>query len=160
MEKYQGRHINMCVKNAFVRGRVEVIIVNGTFPNYCGHALLNVQGYGIVHISGMFKKPYFLAHFEEFHRYLRDNNKTVLDRYNFVLPNPDGASRRFYQLTYEPWRWLGLVHNCATFIRDILAAGGIASFYPANCPDSRLDEKFQRKYSAVESTIKRTYHVP
>lgn len=80
---FAGSEINICDPNAFSSGRGEVVIVSGDFPNLCGHALLNVVGYGFLHIAGSNARPRHLKNFMEFERYVSENKKTVLGRYFF-----------------------------------------------------------------------------
>ena len=135
---YLGQHMVQCSRVPFNFRMVEVFIVNGVklngHPvNPCGHAILRA-GHYYFHIDGPVEHPWYLDE-AGFKRYLNENDKTVERRILAVLPNPDGARRKMDQLMANDWRWWGVLHNCATFVEEILAAGGwphLRSY--GNCP--------------------------
>lgn len=120
---------------------VYAVVVSGTFPNPCGHALLFVpNAYAISSSDGSYFQVASLNGFPRimsqtgYYRYLRENGKTEITRYQVSLPNPDGAVNRLVALMLKPWRWLILPQNCAAFVEDIVRAGGSSAGLYSNCP--------------------------
>jgi hypothetical protein len=120
---------------------VYAVIVSGTFPNPCGHALLYVPSvYAIEQSDGSYFQvagkntlPRIMSR-DGYTRYLRENKKKELRRYAVSLSDPDGAARRLEELMMKNWRWLVLPHNCAAFVEDIVKAGGSSAGLYSNCP--------------------------
>ena len=126
---------------------VYAVIVSGTFPNPCGHALLFVPSvYAISSSDGSYFQVAGANGFPRimsgkgYNRYLRENRKSEITRYAISLPDPDGAVNHLVELMQKQWRWLVLPHNCAAFVEDVVRAGGSTAGLYTNCP--RL-EKFR-----------------
>jgi hypothetical protein len=134
---YVGEILNECDSDLFRKRDWFVIVVSGLTP--CGHALLNLggpDGY-YVHVDGVYKHPKKMNR-SQFERYLRENNKRVLRRDPVYVPNPTLAFFKAERLLSEKWAWGGLVHNCASFVEEIIRAGGGRVSVPANCPTTLL----------------------
>ena len=67
-------------------------------------------------------------------RYFRENGKREMYRQNVPLPDPHGAQRKIDSLASKPWLWGVLPHNCASFVEEIIAAGGGNVGLYSNCP--------------------------
>jgi hypothetical protein len=84
---------------------VYAVIVSGTFPNPCGHALLFVPSvYAISSSDGSYfqvARPYDfprIMSLKGYSRYLRGNKKREITRYAISLPDPDGAVNHLVEL--------------------------------------------------------------
>lgn len=135
MNGYDGEEISYCDPNAFASGRGEVVVVSGDGINICGHVLLNVVGFGYRHLRGETARPRYLRTSLGFDRYLRENQKRVYGRYSFEFSSPACATRRYCHLIAEYWKYGLIRHNCASFVRSILSAGGISGNFPVQCPN-------------------------
>ena len=124
---------------------VYAVVVSGTFPNPCGHALLFVpSAYAIsssdgsyFQVAGWNRLPRIMST-KGYARYLKENKKRELTRYQVPLPDPDGAVNRLIELMQKQWQWMVLPHNCAAFVEDICTAGGSSAGLYSNCP--RLED--------------------
>ncbi|MEI7895843.1 MAG: hypothetical protein WCJ26_02310 [bacterium] len=120
---------------------VYAVIVSGTFPNPCGHALLFVPSvYAISSSDGSYFQVAGLNDFPRimsetgYLRYLRETEKEEITRYEVRIPNPDGAVKRLVEVMLKQWRWMILPHNCAAFVEDIVRGGGGSAGLYSNCP--------------------------
>jgi hypothetical protein len=121
---------------------VYAVVVSGTFPNPCGHALLYVpkayaidkSGGSYFQVAGAYTLPLILQDEEEYKRYLKENGKREIRRYAVSLPDPGGAARRLEELMMKKWFWGVLPHNCAAFVEDVVRAGGSSAGLYSNCP--------------------------
>ena len=136
---YKGERLEKCHLSFFNKKIWNVVIVSSMFPNPCGHALLNFGGVGgyFAHIEweGVipFERPFFLDQ-KGFDRYMKDNNKLELYRHNVFVPNPEASFKKLEELLTKKWAWGGIVHNCVTFIEDVLSAGGAKFSMKVDCP--------------------------
>lgn len=69
-----------------------------------------------------------------YRRYLRETGKTELSRRWVSIKSPDAAQRELDYLLSKPWGWWGIAHNCATFVEQIVKAGGNDAGLYSNCP--------------------------
>ena len=110
----------------------QLVVVSGTGPNFCGHAIINAGSY-YFHIDGLNDYPWYMNE-AGYRRYIVENDKKELRRVRVHLPNPEGAQRKFEELSAKQWRWVVLPNNCASYIEKIFAAGGSKVSSLANCP--------------------------
>jgi hypothetical protein len=69
-----------------------------------------------------------------FSRYMQDEGKTELMRKFIDIPNPAGADAKLNELAAKTWTWWVLPHNCASFVEEVVQAGGNRSGLWSNCP--------------------------
>ena len=120
---------------------VYAVVVSGTFPNPCGHALLFVpSAYAIsssdgsyFQVSGANTFPRIMSQ-EGYRNYLKTNKKKEITRYQVILADPDAAVNRLIAVMQKQWFWAVLPHNCAAFVEDICSAGGSSAGLYSNCP--------------------------
>jgi len=129
---YLGEHMYHCEAVPFDWQYAHLIVVSGTGPNFCGHALISAGLY-YFHVDGLNARPWYM-NADGYRRYLKDNKKRQLQRKRVQLSNPDGAQRKLEELTAKNWRWFVLPSNCASFVEEILEAGGSKVSNLLNCP--------------------------
>jgi hypothetical protein len=129
---YLGEHLYSCRSVPFDWNRVNLVVVSGTGPNFCGHAVVNAGNY-YFHIDGPYDYPWYMNE-PGFRRYLKENGKTELRRVRVPLPNPLGAQRKLEDLSARKWLWAVLPHNCASYVEEFFSAGGSKVSSLANCP--------------------------
>jgi hypothetical protein len=133
---YEGDELNMCLARAFDFNTTTAIVVSGTFPNPCGHMVLKVggaDGHYFHTAGGAYSRPKFMRELG-FQRYLRENKKRVLSRRPVPITDPIAAQAKLDQLMATPWRWLVLPNNCASFVEEVVQAGGSNAGLYFNCP--------------------------
>ncbi len=115
--------------------KVYVVAVTGTFPNPCGHAILNIGGPSgwYIHIAGVYRKPLVMNE-QGYRRYLAEAGKSEIRRWTVYLQNPNAARAALNNLLYKKWLWGVLPHNCVSFIEQIVRAGGSKAGMYSNCP--------------------------
>jgi hypothetical protein len=86
-----------------------------------------------VHIAGFYKVPKFM-HESGYKRYLKENGKREIRRWIVKLPNPQGAHKKLHELIEKPWLWGIVAHNCASFVEEVVQAGGSKAGVYLNCP--------------------------
>jgi hypothetical protein len=137
---YEGELLTYCPQELDC-SVVYAVIVSGTFPNFCGHALLFVQtpysisssdGY-CFQVAGVSTFPRIMD-LDGYARYLKESKKAEITRYVVTIPDPESAVRRLEDVMLKQWRWLVLPHNCAAFVEDIVSAGGSSAGLYFNCP--------------------------
>lgn len=134
---YEGEYMWSCPAQRFPWQSTAAVIVSGARWNPCGHALLNVGGISgfYFHIAGDGRDhPYMMRGSEPYQRYLRENGKRELRRQTVAISNPDGAQAKLEQLTARNWTWMLLPNNCATFVEEVIQAGGSKMGLYSNCP--------------------------
>ncbi len=112
------------------------VVVSGSFPNPCGHAILNIGGKGgwYFHVaSDVYHVPLVMSE-QGYQRYLKEARKSEIVRYGVILSNPQAARARLKELLTKKWLWLVLPHNCVSFVEEIAKAGGSQAGMYANCP--------------------------
>jgi hypothetical protein len=112
-----------------------LVVVSGTGPNLCGHAVVNAGNY-YFHIDGLNDFPWYMNE-PGYRRYLKENEKKEIHRQRVPLSRPDAAQRKLEELSAQRWRWLVLPHNCASYVEEIFRSGGSTVSNLANCPVTR-----------------------
>lgn len=133
-----GRVLN---KNEFPMNldwsRVQIVLVTGWKINTCGHVLLHVGG-GLGHYfhfdGSMFDYPKYIKGDSEYRTYLTMNGKKELLRKSVDLPRKDAAQQRLCTLMHQKWLTLIVAHNCASFVQQVIEAGGNYWAFPQHCP--------------------------
>lgn len=130
---YTGENINYCMnfdfKNAYA------VVVSGGIGNSCDHMLLNTGGPGgqYFHIAALHDRPKYLDSVG-YQRYLRENHKREMSRTKILVPKPEAANIRLQNILMNPWLWLGVAHNCVSFVEEVVQAGGSSAGLWFNCP--------------------------
>lgn len=111
------------------------VIVSGHKVNPCGHTLLHVgkSWSWYVHIAGPYKLPKWIPE-SQYMRYLKENEKREIRRWDIKLPNPKGARDKLHELIDKPWFWGAVPHNCTSFAEEVVRAGGSKAGQYFNCP--------------------------
>ena len=130
---YEGDEMILCPLHTSDFGHTCAVVVSGYGPNFCGHTLLHVGDAWYFHVAGGYKAPKFM-HEDGYKRYLKENDKREIRRWIVKLPNPQGAHQKLHQLLKKPWLWGVLPHNCASFVEEVLQAGGSNAGMYLNCP--------------------------
>jgi hypothetical protein len=50
------------------------------------------------------------------------------------LSNTQGAHQKLHELMKKQWLWLAVPNNCASFIEEVVQAGGSKAGMYFNCP--------------------------
>lgn len=129
---YKGEHMYNCRAVPFDWNNSNVVIVSGSGPNACGHAIANSGNY-YFHIDGFNDHPWYMSH-SGYQRYLKENGKREIRRHGVRVPNPAGAQFALETLATQTWRWLGVPNNCASFVEEVFAGGGARVSSWTNCP--------------------------
>jgi hypothetical protein len=87
------------------------------------------------HVAGFYKVPKYM-HESGYQRYIKENNKREIRRWPIRLTNPRGAHEKLHELLETKWFWGVVVHNCATFVEQVLEAGGSKAYQMFNCPSA------------------------
>jgi hypothetical protein len=61
---------------------------------------------------------------QQFKRYLDESGKFVITVTRVGIRDPANAQRKLDELVSKPWSWWGVVHNCESFVEEIVTAGG------------------------------------
>lgn len=134
-ESYIGDEMVICPLRTSDFRHTCAVIVSGDGINICGHALLHVGNGWYFHVAGKNDLPKFMSE-SGYMRYLRENGKREIRRWIVHLPNPAGAHRKLEELLAKKWRWLVLPNNCASFVEEIMQAGGSNAGTYLNCPSA------------------------
>lgn len=132
---YEGTQLLVCPVETSDFHHVCAVIVSGDGINACGHTLLHIGGSWswYVHIAGFYKVPKFMPE-SGYRRYLKENDKHEFRRWHIKLPNPTGAHAKLHELVEKPWFWGIVAHNCASFVEEVVQAGGSNAGQYLNCP--------------------------
>jgi hypothetical protein len=130
---YEGDHINFC--QAFDFTRSYAVVVSGAKWNPCGHMLLNTGGGGgwYFHVAEARGRPKFMGE-DGYKRYLAENGKKEISRTFVKISDPGACNRKLEELLLKQWTWFLLPNNCASFVEDVLQAGGTKAGLYSNCP--------------------------
>ena len=114
------------IKNDVIKGyrQFGICYVSGMKninPYY--HALLYIESIGFFHVDKLIDFPTHLT-IEQFNGYIIREKKKFFGINFFELKNSENAITALDRLVREKWTWGGPVHNCFTFARTILEAGG------------------------------------
>jgi hypothetical protein len=122
---YEGEELHFCPPHMFDFTRASAVIVSGDGPNIWGHMLLNTGGaHGIYfQVAGVIARPRYMDEVG-YQRYLKETGKTELKRIPLFVRHPEASQLRLEQSLNETWKWGGVIHNCETFVEEIIVAGG------------------------------------
>jgi hypothetical protein len=67
-------------------------------------------------------------------RYLLENGKSELRRTFVPIPKPEASHYKLEELLAKPWNWFVLPNNCASFVEEVVSAGGSKAGLYFNCP--------------------------
>ncbi|MFC5548550.1 hypothetical protein [Massilia aerilata] len=132
-EPYHGDDMVVCPLDFTDFKRTCAVIVSGDGINACGHALLHVGDAWYSHVAGVYDLPKFM-HESGYQRYLKENGKREIRRWIVKLADPVGAHLKLHELMKKPWLWGVLPHNCASFVEEVMKAGGSNAGMYLNCP--------------------------
>lgn len=122
---YEGEELYFCPPHMFDFARASAVIVSGDWPNRWNHMLLNTGGANGVyfHVAGVIARPRYMDEVG-YRRYLKETGKSELKRIPLFVHHPEAAQLRLEQSLNETWTWGGVIHNCETFVEEIIMAGG------------------------------------
>jgi hypothetical protein len=111
------------------------VVVSGASWNPCGHLILNVGGVGgwYFHVAGIRTVPRYMNE-QNYRRYLKENGKSELRRSKVVITSGNASMTRLEELLAATWTWGVLPHNCASFVEEVVQAGGSMAGLYSNCP--------------------------
>lgn len=132
---YIGFIVRSCMLQAEEFRHAAVIVVSGAAWNPCGHTLLRIGGTGgmYFHVAEVRGMPRAMQS-SGYERYLKDHDKSELKRTVVHLPDPGGAHLMLEMLLAKRWNWFALPNNCASFVEDVVRAGGSSAGLYFNCP--------------------------
>jgi hypothetical protein len=133
---YEGDRMLFCPATPFDFSHTYAVLVTGWGPNYCGHLILYLGGRSgmYIHVAGeLYTYPRQMTE-AGYHRYLQENGKRELGRFPVVITDPTAAMLKLEQLMSAKWFWGVLPHNCASFVEEIVQAGGSTFGLYSNCP--------------------------
>jgi len=151
---YEGEILNMCPSDIDF-SVTWAVVVTGASWNPCGHMIFccgnnsadswyfHVAGQGLSEWYGVRAYPKFMRGDVNFYRYLKENNKTEIRRLDCKITNPSGAYQKLMEYMSKIWYWKVLPHNCATFTREVIDAGGGNLQVLLNCPDQEFVRKVE-----------------
>jgi hypothetical protein len=132
---YEGDRVRECPSIPYNFSNTCAVVVSGDGPNFCGHLILSVGGPGgsYFHVAGVITEPRTMSE-AGYRRYLKENGKRELKRFRVNISKPNDAMLKLEQLLSGRWVWGVLPHNCASFVEEIVKAGGSAAGLYSNCP--------------------------
>ena len=132
---YEGEILNYCPSSAYTFSDTSAVVVSGATWNPCGHLILNVGGRNGVylHVAGIHDYPRYMNE-EGYQRYLRENGKREIRRTPVRITDINAAMLKLEYLLASKWTWGVLPHNCASFVEEIVQAGGSTAGLWLNCP--------------------------
>lgn len=141
IKAYSGDIMDQCLIKPFDFKNAYAVVVSGASWNPCGHMLLNTGGRGgwYFHVAERKGNPRFMRE-STFFRYLQEHSKKEIRRRRLTIPNPDAAHKKLEELLAKQWTWFVLPNNCASFVEDVVKAGGGSAGLYFNCP---TQEKFK-----------------
>jgi hypothetical protein len=132
-DPYLGEIMHQCPIKPFDFKMTRAVIVSGVPGNFCGHCILHTGGGWYFHVDGGYNRPWFIRE-EGYMRYLKENGKHEIRRWIIHIPNPAGAHAKLEELLTKQWLWGILIHNCASFVEEVVKAGGSNAGMYFNCP--------------------------
>jgi hypothetical protein len=132
---YVGDLLNYCPAKEYDFKNTYAVVVSGDKLNPCGHLVLNLGGSvgNYFHVAGIITKPRMMTQ-AGYERYMRENKKSELKRFKINILQSDKAMLKLEELLSRSWNWGVLPHNCASFVEEIVRAGGSAAGLYSNCP--------------------------
>ena len=73
-----------------------------------------------------------------FRKYLDTNGKREISRTFVPVPHPEKAYAKAEELLSRSWSWWAIPHNCASFVEEVLQAGGTNAGLYSNCPTQEI----------------------
>lgn len=136
MARYLGELVRICPAKPYDWTDVHAVAVSGADANPCGHLLLYLGGASKLyfHVAAGVHAPPTRMDQGGYLRYMTEHGKTEWRRWKLGIPNPEAAQLRLNDLTSKPWLWGALVHNCVTFVEEVIRAGGSLDQMHINCP--------------------------
>lgn len=136
---YNGDVLNYSPARSYDFSRSYAVVVSGDTFNPCGHMLLNAGGRGgwYFHIAERKGYPRYMGQ-TGYERYLRENGKTEISRTFVPLRYPQRSMAKLVDLLSMQWSWWLLPNNCASFVEDVLQAGGTSAGLITNCPSREV----------------------
>lgn len=122
---YEGELMTSCPAQVFDFRRAYAVIVSGARLNPYGHMLLNTGGKGgrYFQVSDKYGNPRMMNE-EQFQRYLRENDKTIVTVMRVVIPHPEKSQAKLEELLSKKWIWGVIINNCESMVEEIVMAGG------------------------------------
>ena len=145
---YEGELLNHCPADLDFT-LTQAVVVSGASWNPCGHMILcagnssanswyfHVAGQGVRELYGVYGYPKFMRE-SDYNRYLSENGKHEIRRMDAQIASPAGAYQKLTELMISKWFWRVLPHNCASFVKEIITAGGGDLKVMLNCPDQEV----------------------
>jgi len=102
------------------------VVVRGDGINSWGHMLLHAPGASpgtYFQVAGVRACPRYLTD-DGFRRYRKETDKNELRRFPVRVPDKRAAHCKLEEVLSKPWMWSAVVHNCVSFVEDIVIAGG------------------------------------
>ena len=132
-EPYVGEIMMVCLLEPFDFTRAHTVVVSGASWNPCGHMLLNTGGGWYFHVAERRGNPRFMRE-PGYRRYIAEHRKRELRRTFVPIPKPEASHRKLEELLAKQWSWFVLPNNCASFVEDVVHAGGSTAGLYSNCP--------------------------
>lgn len=108
---------------------VEVILMTGTSINPLGHTAIRVEtksGPAYLHVDKIAGKPLWMTEEE----YIAVTKRAKLNAIHKIkIPNVQGFEAEIKEKMAEDYLWIAGIHDCGTFVVDLLRAGGIEINY-------------------------------
>jgi hypothetical protein len=145
---YEGELLHHCPKDLDFT-LTQAVVVTGAVWNPCGHMILcagmdsstswyfHVAGQGVRELLGVYAYPKFMRE-ADYNQYLFENGKAEIRRLDAQIEQPEYAYQQLMHLMNRKWLWKVLPHNCATFVQQIIRAGGGDLSVMLNCPDQEV----------------------
>jgi len=113
-----------------------MVVVSGSGPNPCGHALLRIGEPGdqhYFHTDALRDRPFYMDE-TGYQTYLQQEGKTQLHEEPINVRNPQATHQALNESITQKHLWTALPTNCVTYIEDIIRKGGEPDYDPYNCP--------------------------
>lgn len=122
---YEGEELKYCPTNPFFGADPFAVVVSGDGINSWGHMLLHsplaLPG-TYFQVAGVRACPRYLTD-GGFRRYMNETGKKELRRFQVRIPDKRAAHCKLEELLSKPWTWWAVVHNCESFVEEIVIAG-------------------------------------
>jgi hypothetical protein len=160
---YEGTILQSCPPDLDF-SNTQAVVVSGASWNPCGHMILStgtnsanawyfhVAGQGAKEVWGVYAVPKFMRE-PGYRQYLLENTKHEIRRLDAKIKNPAASYQKLTDLMNDSWTWGVLIHNCATFVQQIINAGGGDLSVALNCPDQEFLQSLQHEAESAFSAI-------
>jgi hypothetical protein len=132
-DPYVGDIMYQCRLQPYDFAHAYAVVVSGAAWNPCGHMLLNTGGGWYFHIAERKGKPRFMYE-AGYRRYLTEHGKREIRRTFVHIPDPASSHKKLEELLAKDWSWWVMPSNCASFVEDVVQAGGSNAGLYFNCP--------------------------